>query len=86
MSARVVLLGKPECHLCDDARVIVAQVCAELGEQWVDQSILDDVTLYDEYWDKIPVVVVDGRMHDFWRVDPMRLRSALTDNRIHTSD
>jgi hypothetical protein len=31
-------------------------------------------------------VVVDGRMHDFWRVDPMRLRSALTDNRIHTSD
>jgi hypothetical protein len=86
VSARVLLIGKPECHLCDDARVIVAQVCAELGEQWADQSILDDVSLYDEYWDKIPVVLVDGRIHDFWRVDSKRLRSALTDNRIQTSD
>lgn len=86
MKARVLVIGKPECHLCDDARVIVAQVCAELGEDWAEQSILDDVSLYDEYWDKIPVVLVDGRLHDFWRVDPMRLRSVLTDNRIQTSD
>ena len=38
----------------------------------------DDPVLADRYWEQIPVVLVDGRQHDFWRVDPARLRAALT--------
>ncbi|MEV6410672.1 glutaredoxin family protein [Kribbella sp. NPDC051718] len=78
MSDRVTLYGKPGCHLCDDARVIVAQVCAELGVTWSEIDITQDEQLFKEYGEQIPVTFVDGRQHDFWRVDPVRLKRALT--------
>jgi len=80
--ARVLLIGKPGCHLCDEAREVVAQVCAAEGVDWAEMSILDDPGLADLYWERIPVTLVDGVEHDFWRVDAQRLRNALaTDNR-----
>jgi hypothetical protein len=77
VSARVTLIGKPDCHLCDDARAVIAGVCAETGDQWAELSIEDDPALFDEYWERIPVVLVDGAPHDFWRIDAKRLRAAL---------
>jgi hypothetical protein len=74
---RVTLIGKPGCHLCDDARSVIAQVCAETGDGWQELSIEDDPELSDAYWERIPVVLVDGHPHDFWGVDPARLRTAL---------
>ena len=74
---RVILVGKPGCHLCDDARTVVAAVCADTGAGWVEVSILDDPELADRYAEQIPVVLVDGVVHDFWRVDARRLREAL---------
>ena len=76
--ARVTLIGKPDCHLCEQARHVIEQVCLELGESFVERSILDDPELADLYWERIPVTLVDGRPHDFWRVDAQRLRKALT--------
>lgn len=75
---RVILVGKPGCHLCDDARAIVAAVCEETGVAWGEVSILDDPELADRYAEQIPVVLVDGVVHDFWRVDAGRLRQAVT--------
>lgn len=77
----VVLIGKPMCHLCDDARAVVAEVCGDLGIAVEERSILDDAALYDEYWERIPVVLVDGRVHAIWRVDPEALRRELSENR-----
>lgn len=79
MTPRVRLIGKPGCHLCDEARLVVAEVTAELGEAFEEVSILDDPALHEQYWEQIPVVLVDGRQHDFWRVDAERLRGALRD-------
>ena len=79
MSApRVTLIGKPGCHLCAEARAVIALVCDDLGESFTEVSIEDDPVLYDRYWEQIPVTLVDGEQHDFWRVDPVRLRAALT--------
>ena len=75
--ARVQLVGKRDCHLCDDARATIAAVCEETGNGWTEVFIDDDPMLADEYADQVPVVLVDGRMHDFFRVDQMRLRAAL---------
>ena len=74
---RVTLVGKPDCHLCDDARAVIARVCTDVGVGWEERSILDDPALFDRYWDQIPVTLVDGRQHDYWRVDEARLRAAL---------
>ena len=75
---RVTLYTRPGCHLCDDARAVIEAVCAELGERWVEVSIDDDPELRDRFTEEIPVTFVDGRQHDFWRVDPVRLRAALS--------
>ena len=77
MTDRVTLYTRPGCHLCDDARVVVARVCAELGETFVEIDITTDDDLQDRFGEEIPVTLVDGRQHDFWRVDETRLRTAL---------
>ncbi|MBY8878209.1 glutaredoxin family protein [Actinacidiphila acidipaludis] len=74
----VTLIAKPGCHLCDDARAVVEKVAAETGAAVAEQDITQDAELYDRYWEQIPVVLVDGEQHTFWRVDEQRLRRALT--------
>ena len=74
---RVTLYSRPGCHLCENARAVIEEVCAELGESWTEVSILEDPELIRRYGEEIPVTLVDGRQHDFWRVDPARLRAAL---------
>ncbi|MFI8926749.1 glutaredoxin family protein [Streptomyces sp. NPDC053474] len=75
----VTLVGKPGCHLCEDAEAVVAQVCGELGVAWEKKDITEDEALHREYWEQIPVVLVDGEQHTFWKVDAGRLRRALTE-------
>jgi glutaredoxin len=74
----ITLLSKPGCHLCDDAREIIARVAGELGVTWEERDITQSGADLQEYWDKIPVTLIDGVQHDFWRVSEQRLRSALT--------
>jgi glutaredoxin len=78
VSARITLYGKPGCHLCDDARRVIEVVCAELDTSYDEVDITTSPELMDAYGEQIPVTFVDGKQHDFWRVDPARLRRALT--------
>ena len=55
-------------------------MCDELGETWGELSILEDPQLADQYFESIPVTMIDGKIHDKWRVDEVRLRTALTKN------
>ena len=74
----VTLLSRPGCHLCDDARAVIARVAGDLGVAWEERDITgspDDLLAYGEM---IPVTLVDGVQHDFWRVSEQRLRTALT--------
>jgi glutaredoxin len=75
--ARVTLYGKPGCHLCDDAREVIARVCADLGTAYDEVDITADADLQRRFGEQIPVTFVDGAQHDFWRVDEQRLRAAL---------
>lgn len=79
----LTLLTKPDCHLCDVARDVIEKVVGELPDAAADAveiaelSILDDPALYDAWWEKIPVVLVDDRLVGHWRIAPDRLRAAL---------
>lgn len=77
MTARVTLYTRPGCHLCAEARVVVERVCADLGETFDEVDITTDPALLERFSEEIPVTFVDGRQHDFWRVDEQRLRAAL---------
>lgn len=75
--SRVLLYGRSGCHLCDDARAVVAAVTAELGTGFDEVDVDTDPDLVRRYGDEVPVVCVDGRQVGFWRIDPARLRAAL---------
>ena len=75
---RLTFVGKPDCHLCDDAHAIVQTVLAEFPDVTLEErSILDEPELFEAYVDEIPVLLIDDRVHTIWRVDAGRLRSAL---------
>lgn len=74
---RITLLGKPGCHLCDDARSIIARVAGELGVPWDERDITLDQADHIEYGDRIPVILIDGKEHGYWQVEEDRLRRAL---------
>jgi hypothetical protein len=58
-------------------REVIERVAEDLGIQWVELSILDDPVLSTAYREQIPVTLVDGIKHDYWRINETRLRQAL---------
>ena len=74
---RITLYTRPGCHLCDDACAVIEAVCADLGESYEEIDITGDDELEDRFTEDVPVTFVDGKQHDFWRVDETRLRAAL---------
>lgn len=80
VTARVVLYVRDGCHLCDQAREVVAAAAAEAGAAWVEIDVDaadDDGALQREYGESVPVVLVDGVQRGFWRIDPARVAKAL---------
>lgn len=75
--ARVVVYSRAGCHLCEQAEQVVDEVCSDLGVGWSRVDIDDDPDLVRRFTEQVPVTFVDGSQHDFWRVDPLRLRQAL---------
>jgi glutaredoxin len=74
---RITLLTRPGCHLCEDARAVIARVAAELGVPWQERDITRSEEDLRSYGEMIPVTLIDGVQHDFWRVSEDRLRAAL---------
>ncbi|WP_238010853.1 glutaredoxin family protein [Dactylosporangium sp. AC04546] len=70
---RLTLITRPGCHLCDDAKEIMARVAAATGEEWTEVDITGDEQLEEEYGFRIPVVLLDGKEHGYWRVEEERL-------------
>jgi hypothetical protein len=88
VTVALTLIGKPDCHLCDDARAVVDGVVAEIRRSGTgpevaveELSIADDEALRERYWEMIPVVLLDGRQHSYWRVDAERLTTAIREDR-----
>ncbi len=75
--ARITLLSRPGCHLCDNARSVIARVAADLGVGWEERDITRSAGDLAQYSEMIPVTFIDGVQHDFWRVSEDRLRTAL---------
>jgi glutaredoxin len=71
--SRLALVTRPDCHLCDVAREAMDRVAAAAGEEWTEIDVTSDVELERDYGDRVPVVLLDGREHGYWRVEEERL-------------
>ncbi|MFI9641759.1 MULTISPECIES: glutaredoxin family protein [Micromonospora] len=76
--ARLALITRPGCHLCEDAKAALERVVAVTGDRWVEKDVTGDVELEREYGDRLPVVLLDGKEHGYWRVEEERLLRDLT--------
>ncbi|MGY1622701.1 glutaredoxin family protein [Geodermatophilus sp. SYSU D00965] len=75
--ARLQLLTREGCHLCEDAATTLAQIAAEAGLPTASVDVDSDPELQAEYGDRVPVVLLDGREHSYFAVDVPRLRRDL---------
>ena len=76
-AALVTLYGKPDCHLCDDARAVLERVRRDHGFELVERDITTDDALHRAYLERIPVVVIDGEEAFDLFVDEAELRQRL---------
>jgi glutaredoxin len=74
---RVTLYGKPGCHLCDEARAVVAEVRRERPFDLVEVDITFDPGINRRYAERIPVLEVDGEEVFEYVVEPEELRRRL---------
>ena len=66
---RLTLYTRVGCHLCAEAKVVLDRI----GEGYTEVDIDTDPELTAEYGDRIPVILLDGREHGYWRVEEARL-------------
>ncbi|GAA5155425.1 glutaredoxin family protein [Pseudonocardia eucalypti] len=73
----VTVLTRRECSLCEKAVGEVSRICEPLGVRWVPVDVDTDPELRAEFGDRVPVILIDGAEHGFWRVEEKRFRAAL---------
>ena len=79
----ITIYGRTGCHLCEDALKVLQSLQEELNFS-IEEILIDgNEELEKLYGEKIPVTLIDGVHHDFWRVEPERFRSSLEKHRQH---
>jgi glutaredoxin len=73
----VTLITRAGCHLCEVAEQGLRRLRAELNFDYAEQDVDADPALLAEYADRVPVILIDGREHGYWRLEEARFRKAL---------
>jgi glutaredoxin len=74
---QVTLVTRTGCHLCEVAETTLRRLHAELGFGYAEVDVDTDPARQAEYSDRVPVILIDGREHGYWRVEEDRFRKAL---------
>jgi glutaredoxin len=74
----ITLITRVDCHLCQDAEALLRAMAQELGFGLVLLDVDSDRDRANEYSDRVPVILLNGREHGYWRVEEERLRAALS--------
>lgn len=74
---RVTLVTRAGCHLCQEAEELLRRLAGELGFGYGEVDVDADPARRAEYSDRVPVILIDGREHGYWRVEEARFRAAV---------
>ena len=75
---QVQLYSRKGCHLCEDALHTLRELQNELAFEIEEIDVDANDLLQAKYGDLVPVIHINNVHHDFYRVDPVRFRKALT--------
>ncbi|GAA2504894.1 glutaredoxin family protein [Winogradskya humida] len=70
LSPRLTLISRAGCHLCEEAEQVLDRI-APAG--WTRVEVEGSIELERDYGDRVPVVILDGKEHGYWRVEEERL-------------
>jgi glutaredoxin len=73
----VTLLTRAGCHLCEVAEGQLRALRVELGFAYRQVDVDTSPPLRAEYSDRVPVVLIDGKEHGYWRLEEPRFRKAV---------
>jgi glutaredoxin len=79
--ATVTVLSRPGCHLCEDAMIALRRLQGELEFALEERDITGDESLHDAYFERIPVIVVDGEELCEYFLEEARVRERLESRR-----
>ena len=79
----VTIYSRENCHLCDVAVESLESVKSELNFEIEKIYIDGDTELVNRYGEEVPVIHIDGKHHDMFRIDLERFRSSLEKHRQH---
>jgi glutaredoxin len=70
---RITLYTRGGCHLCDEAKAVLDHITETTGERWQEIGVEGDIELEREYGERLPVIMLDGKEHGYFRVEADRL-------------
>ncbi|HMQ67878.1 MAG TPA: glutaredoxin family protein [Ignavibacteria bacterium] len=76
----MLLYSKPDCHLCEEMKIIVLKIRKENNFNFQVININEDKLLYEKYREKIPVLELNGRIIAKFRIDENKLKNCLLRN------
>ncbi len=76
----LLLYSKPDCHLCEEMKIIVLKIRKENNFNFQVININEDKLLYEKYREKIPVLELNGRIIAKFRIDENKLKNCLLRN------
>jgi glutaredoxin len=77
----LTVYSKPDCHLCEDAMAALRSLQLELGFVLQERDITADDALHRAYFERVPVVVVDGEELCDYVVEEALVRERLESRR-----
>ena len=73
---QVQIYSRHGCHLCEDALLTLKLLQNELNFEIEEIFIDGDPDLEKKFGDQVPVIQIDHKQHDFYRIDPLRFRKS----------
>jgi glutaredoxin len=77
MKAKVVIFSRQNCHLCHEAEKIVREVLSEISFELEVINIDGNAELESLYGEEVPVTMINGGKHDYFKVDKKRFSEAV---------
>ena len=77
MKTQVTMYSRRNCHLCEVAKDVVESARNEAEFEFEVVFIDGDAGLEKEYGEEVPVTLINGKRHDYFRVDRARFIEAV---------